>query len=120
MDHMYALSGFKLPENVVCVNGPAVEQHLRVNKEPPGTPKYRFPDLPIDAVLINLERVKGRGVEAEFARYLDDHQGKRTRIAPVRYRGMFIPLLRFVTPKDFMVQSWGGEVLKVTAAGDSR
>lgn len=120
MNHMYALSGFQLPENVVCVNGPAVERHLRLNKEPPGTPKYRFPELPIDAVLINLEKVKERGAEAEFVRYLNEHQGKRRRIAPVRYRGVFIPVLRFVTPKDFMVKSWGGEVVQITTARDSR
>lgn len=114
MNHMYALSGFQLPENVVCVNGPAVERHLRVNKEPAGTPKFSFPELPVDGVLVNLERLNGRGAEAEFVRYLNEHQGNRTRIAPVRYRLACRPLLAFIEPRDFMVKSLGGEVVQVT------
>jgi hypothetical protein len=120
MNHMFAQLGFQLPENVVCVNGPAVERHLPVNNEPPGTPKYRFPEPRIDAVLVNLEKLKESGAEPEFVRYLSEHPGRRTRIAPVRYRWLFTPLLSFMEPKDWMVKSWGGEVVEVTAAGDSR
>jgi len=113
MNDMYAVSGFRLPENVVCVNGPAVERHLRVNKEPSGTLKFRFPERPVDGVLLNLEKLsRGRG-EAEFVRYLDEHQGEHTRVAPVRYRLACRPLLAFIEPRDFMVKSLGGEVVRV-------
>jgi hypothetical protein len=113
MNHMYALSGFRLPENVVCVNGPAVERHLRLNKEPPGARRFRFPEPSVDAVLVNLEKLKRSGVEAEFVRYLNEHQGKHTRIASVRYRVACRPLLAFMEPRDFMVKSLGGEVVQV-------
>ncbi len=48
MNCMYALGGFQLPQNVVCVNGPAVEKHLLVNKEPPGTRRFHFPETAAD------------------------------------------------------------------------
>jgi hypothetical protein len=113
MNHMYALSGFQLPENVVCVNGPAVERHLCVNKEPAGAPKFSFPELSVDGVLVNLETLNAGRAETEFVRYLNEHQGKRTRIAPLRYRVTCRPLLAFIEPRDFMVKSLGGEVVQV-------
>ena len=113
MNHMYALLGFQLPDNVVCVNGPAVEHHLRVNKEPPGTPKFRFPEPAADGIFVNLEELNQRGAEAEFVRYLNQHQGTRTTIVPVRYRLVCRPLLAFFGPRAFMVKSLGGEVVRV-------
>ena len=44
MNEMYVLGGFRLPENVVCLNGNAVTKRLLVNKEPAGVPRYRFPE----------------------------------------------------------------------------
>jgi hypothetical protein len=55
MNHMYAVGGFRIPENVVCINGPAVEGIFRVNKEPPGTPRFRFPERAPNGILLNLQ-----------------------------------------------------------------
>jgi len=113
MNDMYVISGFQLPENVVCINGPAVEGRLQVNKEPAGSPTFRFPERSVDGVLVNLEKLHTRGGEAEFVRYLDEQTGQRTRIVPVRYRLACRPLLAFVEPRGFMVKSQGGEVVQV-------
>jgi hypothetical protein len=110
MNQMYVLAGFRLPPNVVCLNGPGAED-LLVNKEPPGTPGFRFSELPVNGVLVNLEGVyHGGQVEAAFARYLDRQEGKRERIAPVQYRLLFRPFARFAHLPQFAVRSLGGEV----------
>ena len=72
MNCMYALGGFQLPQNVVCVNGPAVEKHLLVNKEPPGTRRFHFPETAADGALVDLDVPDS--AEEEFVRYL-----RRTR-----------------------------------------
>jgi hypothetical protein len=109
MNEMYVLAGFRLPANVVCVNGPAVENILLVNKEPPGAPRFHFPELRPDGVLVNLEH---RTTEAEFTRYVQEHAAQHERIAPVRYKLLFLPLVRWLGPKDFMVRNWGGEMAR--------
>lgn len=114
LNQMYVLNGFTLPDNVICRNGPAVDQHLLLNKEPPGTPKFHFDERPVDALLVNWE-VRGlRGFEPEFAAYLDAHaHDSRTVVSPVRYRPPFVPLIRFMEPRSFMVQSAAGEAVAV-------
>jgi hypothetical protein len=117
MNHMYTINGFQLPGNVVCVNGPGVENNLRLNKEPPGTPRFRFPDLAPNAVLLNLQRLE-RGeteVEKEFLPYVKAQAEKRMRVVPVSYRILFVPLLSFIEPRSFMVRSLGGEVVEMPA-----
>jgi len=54
LNEMYVLDGFRLPENVSCPNGPELAQ-LLINKEPSG-PRYQFPQRPVSALLLNLER----------------------------------------------------------------
>jgi hypothetical protein len=111
MNQMYALGGFQLPGNVVCINGPAVEKHLRLNKEPPGAPRFRFAEIDIDGILVNLERIGGRGIEAEFQNYLSAHPGQHKPVAPVRWRPIFYPLVASGFRREFMVRSLGGEVV---------
>jgi hypothetical protein len=111
MSEMYVLGGFQLPDNVVCLNSPEVEWDLIVNREPPGIPKYHFPEEPVDAILVNWEQHKKRGFEGKFSDFLNMHKGSHTRIVPVRYRLIFVPILRFVDQKDFMVRSLGAEIV---------
>jgi hypothetical protein len=116
MNHMYVLNGFRLPDNVVCLNGPTTEEALLLNKEPPGTPSYRFPERPIDAALVNLEEQDVRGLEPEFSEYLRTHDGQRSTIAEVRYRPAVRPLIPLVGAREFMVLSAGGEVRQMKGA----
>ena len=134
MNQMYVVGGFRLPANVVCLNGPAVDRHLLVNEEPPDRPRFHFPEVPIDNILLNLEVISGvryieqipglhrHGLrpipsklwqEPDFSGYLEGHGAGRVRIAPVRYRLLFLPLIPLIGPKDFLVMNLGGEVVRV-------
>jgi hypothetical protein len=113
MNHMYVLGGFQVPQNVVCLNGPAVETHLLLNKEPRGVPRRAFSEGDIDGILINLEGGRYRVPEAEFVRFLAGHRGERLVVAPLRYRLPFLPVLAFVERREFMVMSLGGEVVNL-------
>ena len=134
MNQMYVVGGFRLPANVVCLNGPAVDRHLLVNKEPPDRPRFHFPEVPIDNILLNLEGIsrsnyfnqipgshwwQSRSIpskgwqEPDFFGYLEEHGAGRVRIAPVRYRLLFLPLIPLIGPKDSLVKSLGGEVVRV-------
>jgi len=113
MNHMYVLGGFQVPHNVVCLNGPAVEKHLLLNKEPPGRPRWAFSVGDIDGILVNSEGAHDRLPEQEFLSFLNAHPGNRLQVAPLRYRLGFLPLLAFLKPKDFMVRSLGGAVVYV-------
>jgi hypothetical protein len=112
MNLIYALGGFQLPPNIICVNGPAVEKHLLVNKEPLATPRFSFPVAHADGALVNLDAFSSGGVEEEFVQYLREHPGKHTRIAPVRLRPIFRLLPASVETRDFMISSQGGEVVE--------
>ena len=109
MNEMYVINGFRFPTNVVCLNGPAVRKHLRVNFEPPDVPRFSFPDITPDYLLINLDR----RWEKDFERYLLEHTADRMQIVAVRYRPIFLPLIPFLGPKGYMVKSLGGEVAEV-------
>jgi hypothetical protein len=108
MNQMYALLGFRLPSNVVCVNGPAVEQHLLLNKEPSGTPRFMFPVGRVDGFLLNLEEADHGSLEAEFLARVDGRRDHEVRIVPIRYRQLFVPLLPFIKPRPYMIRSLGG------------
>ena len=106
-----------------------IERCPLVNKEPPDRPRFHFPEVPIDNILLNLEQISGfhyygigfglRPVsykwwqEPDFFRYLKEHGAGRVRIAPVRYRLPFLPLIPLIGPKDFLVKNLGGEVVRV-------
>jgi hypothetical protein len=72
----------------------------------------------VDAILLNLQGVKRKGAEEEFLRYLEEHPGTHERIAPVRYRLACWPLLAVMEPRDFMIESLGGEVVHLGPGGD--
>ena len=95
-------------------------------REPPDRPRFHFPEVPIDNILLNLEQMSGfhyshglRSIpiktwqEPDFSRYLEEHGAGRVRIAPVRYRLLFLPLIPLIGPKDFLVKNLGGEVVRV-------
>jgi hypothetical protein len=111
MNQMYVIGGFQLPENVVCLNGTSVDEDLLLNKEPPGTPRFHFPARPIDGVLINREQRDLRGLEPEFAAYVARYGVGATTIVDVRYRFPFGSLSGLITPRGFMIQSAGGELV---------
>ena len=126
MNEMYVVGGFRFPANVVCLNGPAVDRDLLVN-DPlvnPDRPRFHFPEVPIDNILLNLEQMSGfhyfglrpiphKKQDPDFSRYLEEHGAGRVRIAPVRYRLPFLPLIPLIGPKDFLVKNLGGEVVRV-------
>lgn len=111
INQIYVLGGFRLPDNIVCVNGNAVTKHLLLNKEPADVSRYRFPEGAVDGVMVNLERRSRQGFEPEFTSYFTTHPGTHTTIAPPRYRMLFRPFVGFVAPRSFMVRSLGGEVV---------
>ena len=112
-----------------------IERYPLVIKEPPDRPRFHFPEVPIDNILLNLEQMSGfqysgsltgslttHGIrsapiktwqEPDFSRYLEEHGAGRVRIAPVRYRLLFLPLIPLIGPKDFLVKNLGGEVVRV-------
>ena len=65
----------------------------------------------MDGVLINLERPQVHGFEKVFAKFISDHEGLRTTVAPTRYRLLFRPLMLIMRPLPFMILSRGGELL---------
>jgi hypothetical protein len=110
---MYVVDGFQLPKNVICLNGPGPDKRVLVNVEPPSLPKYPFPERPVDGILLNLEQEYVDGFEEEFSSYLKEHGRDHVRIVPIRYRLLFLPFMRFLNPKEFMVRSLGGELVTV-------
>lgn len=115
MNQMYVVGGFQLPRNVVCENGPAVEQDLLVNKEPAGTPRFHFPPRPIDAILINDDHLESDKADPAFVQYLKKHDTGRTRIAPLRYKPLFAPFVHIVGARSFLILSYGAELVTVTS-----
>jgi hypothetical protein len=112
MNEMYAVNGFKLPPNVVCLNGPAVREHLLLNKQWPGSPEHRFPEVHSFAILINNDR-SDTFPEPEFMHYLRDHRGTTLYTIPVTYSLAFRPFVGFVGGRSFTIQRFGGDVVEV-------
>jgi hypothetical protein len=110
MNHLYVLNRFRLPNNVLCLNGPAVEAHLLLNKEPVGTPRHRFPERPVDGIFLNWEQRFVHGFEREFEEFVRTHEGPKTVVSPLEYRWPLGYLVRFIGPRPFMVRSAGSEV----------
>jgi hypothetical protein len=110
MNQLYVLNRFRLPDNVLCLNGPAVEAHLLLNKEPPGTLRYRFPEREVDGIFLNWEQRFVRGFEREFEQFVRTNDGPKTVVAPPEYRWPFRYLVGFIEPRPFMVRTAGSEV----------
>jgi len=119
MNQMYVLNGFRLPDNVVCLNGDAVQNHLLVNKEPPGTARFHFPERRIDAALVNREEGEVREFEPEFSAFLQVRGGERTTVVGERYRRAFTPLIPVLGTRGFMIMSAGGDVVPLASAAAS-
>jgi len=113
MNHMYVAGGFQLPENVVCLNGEAVERHLLINKEPAGTPRFRFPERRVDGVLINKEPEfpleADPEMDPQYHEFLAGRRGKTIPIPPDR--GPLARLIDWVFPTALPKTSFGGAVL---------
>jgi hypothetical protein len=119
MNQMYVVGGFRLPDNVLCLNGPAVRKNLLLNKEPPSTPSFQFPVRPIDAVLINREQRDLRGLEPEFRSFVSAHGARATTIVAERYRFPFSAFPHLMSPRSFMIRSAGGELVVLRDAGEA-
>lgn len=113
MNHMYVLGGFRLPRNVVCLNSAETRSTLLVNREPAGTPRISFPVQPVDGILINLEHASQRELDGQFLGAVAANPGAHQRVAEVRYRPLFAPLIGPLTPRPFMLRSLGGEVIRL-------
>ncbi len=113
MNQLYVLSGFRLPPNVVCVNGNSVRAKLLLNEEPPSQPRFVFPQTTIDAALINSEEQDAGKPDPDFQNFLRDQPFNRVRLLPVAYKFAFRPLLSFTRPRSFMVLNLGAELATV-------
>jgi hypothetical protein len=110
LNHMYVLSGFQLPANVICVNGSAVQQDFLINKQPPGTPKFVFPDRPADGMLLNLDQLD-IGSDPDFPVYVAQHPGSHETISPKRYKTLFAILPARIRNMNVAVKNLGAEVV---------
>jgi hypothetical protein len=121
MNDMYVVGGFRLPLNVVCINGPAVTGWLMLNKEPANTPRFRFPEVHISGILVNVEGLAMQEIEPEFKTFLELNSSDTPRVvAPTRLKWIFRPLRSLLAPSNppgWMVQSLGGAVIELERAG---
>ena len=114
MNRLYVLSGFRMPPNIVCVNGSTVLKRLQINDEPAGAPRFQFPETRVDAALINSDVMQLiNKPDPEFERFLREQTGQSVQLVPVRYKLLFQPLLLFMSPRPFMIRSLGGEIANV-------
>lgn len=112
MNQMYVVNRFRLPPNVFCRNGPAVQHDLLLNKEPSNMPRFAFPEVKPDGILLNLDhRDSGFGGDKDFVVYLAAHSAPGERIAPLRYKLLFFPIRHFVAGKFFAIRTDGGSVI---------
>jgi len=111
LNDMYVLNGFTVPANVVALNGPALQSDFLVNKEPPDVPRIRFPERPVDAVMLNRELIDSGSLDQDFLRYSAGLAGARKRIVPVQYKLLFVPFEGMVEGRSFAIRSEGAELL---------
>ena len=117
LNHMYVLNGFRLPTNIIAMNTPAVDARLIVNWEPPGAPRFRFPVMAVDGVLVNREQEAQRPYDPEFQAYLRAARGTTETIDPVTYRPLFVVASRVVSMRAFMIKHLAGEVIQLEDGG---
>ncbi len=109
-NHMYVLSGFRIPANVVSVNGPTAVRKLLVNEEPPSTPRFTFPETQVDAALINSEEIDQGRPDPEFQQFLRAMPSDRVRLSPIRYKNLFLPAVKVNRTRSFMILNLGAEL----------
>lgn len=110
MNQMYTMSGFSVPPNVICKNGPAVQQHLMLNKEPVGTPKFVFKEVEPQAILVNLEGPSLFAFDEEFVHFTREHPGSHEIIQPMR-RKWLIAQIPGLQERPLATLSLGAEVI---------
>jgi hypothetical protein len=111
MNHMYILSGFRLPKNVVCLNGKAVQEHLLANDEPPAMPRVKFPPTRLDAALVNSEAFDAYRPDPDFRAFLRQQMMPAVPLVPPQYKLIFRPFVAFKKPLGVMVQTLGGTLV---------
>jgi hypothetical protein len=84
LNHMYVANGFRLPQNVICMNQDSVRRHLIVNKEPSTTPRRRYDPISTDGSLVNLN-VLDNDMSDEVKSHREAHRSC-TWISPPSYR----------------------------------
>jgi len=109
---MHVLNGFQPPQNVVCLNGPAVRHRLLINHEPERSAEHEFPPAGVEALLINYEQTV-HGVEPEFARFVRSRKLRAVQRIEPQSRPLFRPLARFLELPSWAVQSRGGLVAAI-------
>ena len=92
MNQMYTIKGFSLPSNVVCRNGPAVKQHLLLNKEPASAREFTFREVEPQAILLNREGPTLFPYDEEFLRFTEAHPGRHETVMPMRRKWLMAPL----------------------------
>lgn len=110
MNHMYAIRGFTLPTNVICLNGPAVAKHLLLNKEPVGTPVFAFANAVPQAILFNTEGPSLFAYEEEFTRFVEEHPGEHETVLPVQRKWLFAHIPG-ISNRPLAIRNLGAEVI---------
>lgn len=110
MNQMYAIRGFTLPPNVICLNGPAVRQHLLLNKEPASQSQFAFKQTQPAAILYNMEGPWLYPFEVEFLEYIKEHPGRHETVLPMRRKWLFqyIPGLK---DRPVSIRNLGAEAI---------
>jgi hypothetical protein len=115
MNEMYVLGGFSLPRNVSCIDGPAVQDHMLLNKQPVNWPRYHFSTVQADGILINREGELLRALEPEAASFRNQHPGRLETIAEPETKLAFRPFKRFLASRSFFEQNAGAQVILLPA-----
>jgi hypothetical protein len=116
-NQMYVVNEFRLPATVVAMSSPGVDGRLILNWEPPGAPRFRFPIMAVNGVLVNKEQEAQRPSLPEFQTYLRAVRGTTEPIDAISYRPLFVVISRVVTPRTFMIRDLGGDVIHVDGGG---
>jgi hypothetical protein len=110
MNILFVANAFRMPANVVCLNGPSVQTHLRQNKELPNVPRYVFPEVAADGVIINRDMAKLRELDPELASFLKEHPGTKSVIVAPEDK-LVGPILRRVGQEKLAVLRLGAELI---------
>lgn len=113
MNILYVENGFRMPENIICLNGPSVQQHLRQNKEPASVPRYVFPEVKIDAVILNRDMEVVRPLDPEILSLAAQHPEVRVAVVPPVEK-VAGPVLRLLGLPKLAVKRFGAELIPVS------
>jgi hypothetical protein len=111
MNEMFQVGGYTLPRNVVCLNGPAVEAHLLLNKEPATSPRFHFPVVSASGILVNTEEEAGMPLEAEMEAFRALHRGRDETVVEPRTKWIFRPFVKILGTRSFPILNLGGHAI---------